>query len=331
MTAYVATRWYRAPEVMLSFTEYTTAIDVWSVGTIFAEMLGRRVLFPGKNYVEQMGLVLNVLGTPPSSFTDRIGSERARSFMKAFKVFPPVPFSKLYPEARLVTTIYFPYPYLYFLLLLFITQPTFVSMSTCQSSPPTLPPPSLLSDVCSGAGVDLLSSLLTFDPLQRCTVHAALRHPFLTRYHDPEKEPVCLPFNFDFEVLYLRRSQLFLPVPLLPPHLFDSTSIVSPLLHLSLYLLSFLDLTTSRRSCRWSSSKKRSSKSSARSTLSRRGLRKSFSPPPLKPQGSCGCHTTHLSCLNPFYPFSYLSLRILNNPILLRDVSVDFCFCLPHL
>ena len=41
MTAYVATRWYRAPEVMLSFKEYSKAIDVWSVGCIFAEMLGQ--------------------------------------------------------------------------------------------------------------------------------------------------------------------------------------------------------------------------------------------------------------------------------------------------
>ena len=48
MTQYVATRWYRAPELMLSMVEYTTSIDVWSVGCIFAEMLGRRQLFPGE-------------------------------------------------------------------------------------------------------------------------------------------------------------------------------------------------------------------------------------------------------------------------------------------
>ena len=41
MTEYVATRWYRAPEIMLSWKEYTKAIDVWSVGCIFAELLGR--------------------------------------------------------------------------------------------------------------------------------------------------------------------------------------------------------------------------------------------------------------------------------------------------
>jgi mitogen-activated protein kinase 1/3/mitogen-activated protein kinase 6 len=44
MTEYVVTRWYRAPELLLSCAEYTSAIDVWSVGCIFAELLGRFVL-----------------------------------------------------------------------------------------------------------------------------------------------------------------------------------------------------------------------------------------------------------------------------------------------
>ena len=47
MTQYVATRWYRAPEIMLSLIEYGAAVDMWSVGCIFAEMLGRKHLFPG--------------------------------------------------------------------------------------------------------------------------------------------------------------------------------------------------------------------------------------------------------------------------------------------
>ncbi len=47
MTEYVATRWYRAPEIMLTFKEYTKAIDVWSVGCILAEMLSES-LFSGE-------------------------------------------------------------------------------------------------------------------------------------------------------------------------------------------------------------------------------------------------------------------------------------------
>ncbi|VDD82088.1 unnamed protein product [Mesocestoides corti] len=51
LTEYVATRWYRAPEIMLNSKGYTRAIDVWSVGCIFAEMLDRQPLFPGKHCI----------------------------------------------------------------------------------------------------------------------------------------------------------------------------------------------------------------------------------------------------------------------------------------
>ena len=47
LTEYVVTRWYRAPEVMISTSEYTKAIDIWSIGCIFAELLGRTPIFPG--------------------------------------------------------------------------------------------------------------------------------------------------------------------------------------------------------------------------------------------------------------------------------------------
>lgn len=63
---------------MLSFKEYTQTIDVWSVGCIFAEMLGRKYLFAGTNYVNQLNLILNLLGTPRDDLIDRIGSAKAR-------------------------------------------------------------------------------------------------------------------------------------------------------------------------------------------------------------------------------------------------------------
>ena len=44
---YVITRWYRAPEVILNASEYTKAVDIWSIGCIAAELLGRTPLFPG--------------------------------------------------------------------------------------------------------------------------------------------------------------------------------------------------------------------------------------------------------------------------------------------
>lgn len=54
MTEYVVTRWYRAPELLLSCEHYTAAIDMWSVGCILAELLGRKPLLPGKDYVDQL-------------------------------------------------------------------------------------------------------------------------------------------------------------------------------------------------------------------------------------------------------------------------------------
>mgnify|MGYP002822116461 CR=1 FL=1 len=53
LTEYVVTRWYRAPEIMLGYHSYTMAIDMWSVGCIFAELLGRKPIFPGDDYIDQ--------------------------------------------------------------------------------------------------------------------------------------------------------------------------------------------------------------------------------------------------------------------------------------
>lgn len=60
MTEYVVTRWYRAPELLLNCSEYTAAIDVWSVGCILGEIMTREPLFPGKDYVHQLRLITEV-------------------------------------------------------------------------------------------------------------------------------------------------------------------------------------------------------------------------------------------------------------------------------
>ena len=49
MTGYVSTRYYRAPEIMLTWQKYDVAVDIWSTGCIFAEMLEGKPLFPGKD------------------------------------------------------------------------------------------------------------------------------------------------------------------------------------------------------------------------------------------------------------------------------------------
>lgn len=64
LTEYVVTRWYRAPEVMLLPKQYSTALDIWSVGCILCEILGRQALFPGKDHIDMVCRVAQVLGTP---------------------------------------------------------------------------------------------------------------------------------------------------------------------------------------------------------------------------------------------------------------------------
>ena len=99
MTEYVATRWYRAPELMLSLSEYTFAIDMWSMGCIVAEMIARRQMFPGKNYLNQLQLILSVVGTPSSEYIDAIGSERVKTYLEALPKRDPVELSVLFPNA----------------------------------------------------------------------------------------------------------------------------------------------------------------------------------------------------------------------------------------
>lgn len=60
MTEYVVTRWYRAPELLLNSSDYTAAIDVWSVGCIYMELMNRTPLFAGRDHVHQMRLLTEV-------------------------------------------------------------------------------------------------------------------------------------------------------------------------------------------------------------------------------------------------------------------------------
>jgi mitogen-activated protein kinase 1/3 len=168
MTEYVATRWYRAPEIMLTFQEYTKAIDVWSVGCILAEMLSGKPLFPGKDCTSplppfpvwetnvdhnQLTLILDVLGTPSMDDYLTIRSRRAREYLKGLPVRRKVSFRSMFPNANPLA-------------------------------------------------LDLLDKLLTFNPMKRITVEEALGHPYLEPYHDPEDEPDAPPIPdsfFDFD------------------------------------------------------------------------------------------------------------------------------------
>jgi p38 MAP kinase len=94
MTGYVSTRYYRAPEIMLTWQKYDVAVDIWSTGCIFAEMLEGKPLFPGKDRkftfpvfglqtdqidVNQFSIITELLGTPPADVIQTIASENVRT------------------------------------------------------------------------------------------------------------------------------------------------------------------------------------------------------------------------------------------------------------
>lgn len=103
LSEYVATRWYRAPEVLLNYANYGTAIDVWSVGCIFAELILRKPLFMGNNTLEQLMLINEVLGTPTDDDLRDCTNVKARAFMDSLPKKPGIPFDEIFtnspPEA----------------------------------------------------------------------------------------------------------------------------------------------------------------------------------------------------------------------------------------
>ncbi|KAH9328142.1 hypothetical protein KI387_000250 [Taxus chinensis] len=100
MTEYVVTRWYRAPELLLSCDEYDTSIDIWSVGCIFAELLGRKPIFPGRDYLNQLMRIIDVLGSPDESDLEFIRSEKAYTYIKSLPFKPRASLQRLYTRAN---------------------------------------------------------------------------------------------------------------------------------------------------------------------------------------------------------------------------------------
>ena len=99
-TDYVATRWYRAPELCgCFFARYQPTVDVWSMGCIFAELLMGKALFPGRNVVDQLTLITDILGTPAPEVIEKVRNEKSRMFLERMPKKKPVPLRVLIPDA----------------------------------------------------------------------------------------------------------------------------------------------------------------------------------------------------------------------------------------
>jgi mitogen-activated protein kinase 1/3 len=91
LTEYVVTRWYRAPELLLGQTAYTSAVDVFSLGCIFAELFRRKPLVAGKDYQDQLRLLTHILGVPSEDELKAfVTNEKALQYMRKLRSSTPL-------------------------------------------------------------------------------------------------------------------------------------------------------------------------------------------------------------------------------------------------
>lgn len=182
LSVHVVTRWYRAPELILIEKDYTSAIDMWSVGCIFAELMmmikenaatfmDRSPLFPGKfcfplsppssnsikvndfgfpsEKTDQLSVIFDVIGTPTEDDMSFITDPNGILYLKSLK-----------PRQKRNLKQKFP--------------------GSCEDS------------------LDLLEKILRFNPSNRITVNEALEHSYFKEVRDPNKE-IEAEFNLEFE------------------------------------------------------------------------------------------------------------------------------------
>jgi len=91
----VVTLWYRAPDILMGSKDYNTSVDIWSVGCIFAEIVTKRPLFPGKNEDDQLNKIFKIRGTPSSE--EWYGITELSGYKNDFPVYEQEDLSKHVP------------------------------------------------------------------------------------------------------------------------------------------------------------------------------------------------------------------------------------------
>ncbi|KAF9891203.1 hypothetical protein FE257_004767 [Aspergillus nanangensis] len=100
MTGYVSTRYYRAPEIMLTWQRYGVEVDIWSAGCILAEMLRGEPLFPGKDHINQFYLITDMIGNPPQEVIEKITSNNTRHIVDSLPKKEPGQLKELFSHAE---------------------------------------------------------------------------------------------------------------------------------------------------------------------------------------------------------------------------------------
>nr|AIW39761.1 putative cell division control protein 2-like protein 2 [Saccharum spontaneum] len=91
----VVTLWYRAPEILLGARHYSTPVDVWSVGCIFAEMVNQKPLFPGDSEIDELFKIFRILGTPTEETWPGVAS--LPDYKSTFPKWPSVDLATVVP------------------------------------------------------------------------------------------------------------------------------------------------------------------------------------------------------------------------------------------
>ena len=170
MTGYVATRWYRAPEIMLNWMHYNQTVDVWSVGCIMAELMTGKTLFPGTDHIDQLHKIMTVCGTPDQEFMAKITSEDARNYLKTVPVMKRKSLKDVLASKMQSASDSHHHHH--------------------HSSSPTSSSSSSSAVQLNPDAIDLLTKMLELDADRRPTATQALAHPYLSQYADPSDEPV---------------------------------------------------------------------------------------------------------------------------------------------
>lgn len=160
MTTYVSSRWYRAPELVLEATVYTTAIDIFALGCVMAEMLSLYPLFPGRDEQDQLPVMLSLLGP-------LIQEEWPEGVRLLQKLRVNLPSDKAQPTDTRMTI------------------PQRLSQKLCITDTTT---------------ISLLDGMLTMNPRSRLCVNSALQHSYFSRPHSmtSANSPLPLGGGIDF-------------------------------------------------------------------------------------------------------------------------------------
>ncbi|ODV91635.1 hypothetical protein CANCADRAFT_73709 [Tortispora caseinolytica NRRL Y-17796] len=150
----VVTLWYRAPEILLGGRQYSTGVDMWSIGCIFAEMASRRPLFPGDSEIDEIFKIFRILGTPDEEIWPGVTS--LPDYKSTFPKWNPRPLPEQLPD---------------------------------------------LANTLDVDGMNLLESLLVYDPAFRISAKRALLHPYFQDGSTTGSTPSAVPMSSTAHVM----------------------------------------------------------------------------------------------------------------------------------